>query len=189
KGLWTLRAFGRQPYFETLFHKALNLHTANWFLYLSTLRWFQMRIEMIFVIFFIAVTFISILTTGEGEGRVGIILTLAMNIMSTLQWAVNSSIDVDSLMRSVSRVFKFIDMPTEGKPTKSTKPYKNGQLSKVMIIENSHVKKDYIWPSGGQMTVKDLTAKYTEGGNAILENISFSISPGQRVRFEHCLLC
>lgn len=64
KGLWTLRAFGRQPYFETLFHKALNLHTANWFLYLSTLRWFQMRIEMIFVIFFIAVTFISILTTG-----------------------------------------------------------------------------------------------------------------------------
>uniref|UniRef100_A0A2K5U4F4 Cystic fibrosis transmembrane conductance regulator n=1 Tax=Macaca fascicularis TaxID=9541 RepID=A0A2K5U4F4_MACFA len=182
KGLWTLRAFGRQPYFETLFHKALNLHTANWFLYLSTLRWFQMRIEMIFVIFFIAVTFISILTTGEGEGTVGIILTLAMNIMSTLQWAVNSSIDVDSLMRSVSRVFKFIDMPTEeGKPTRSTKPYKNGQLSKVMVIENSHVKKDDIWPSGGQMTVKDLTAKYTEGGNPILENISFSISPGQRV--------
>ncbi|XP_074235268.1 cystic fibrosis transmembrane conductance regulator isoform X2 [Saimiri boliviensis] len=182
KGLWTLRAFGRQPYFETLFHKALNLHTASWFLYLSTLRWFQMRIEMIFVIFFIAVTFISILTTGEGEGTVGIILTLAMNIMSTLQWAVNSSIDVDSLMRSVSRVFKFIDMPTEeGKPTKSTKAYKNGQLSKVMIIENSHVKKDDIWPSGGQMTIKDLTAKYVEGGNAILENISFSISPGQRV--------
>uniref|UniRef100_A0A8C3VLY6 Cystic fibrosis transmembrane conductance regulator n=1 Tax=Catagonus wagneri TaxID=51154 RepID=A0A8C3VLY6_9CETA len=182
KGLWTLRAFGRQPYFETLFHKALNLHTANWFLYLSTLRWFQMRIEMIFVIFFIAVTFISILTTGEGEGEVGIILTLAMNIMSTLQWAVNSSIDVDSLMRSVSRVFKFIDMPAEGgQPNESFKPSKDGQLSKVMIIENQHMKKDDIWPSGGQMTVKDLTAKYIDGGNAILENISFSISPGQRV--------
>lgn len=182
KGLWTLRAFGRQSYFETLFHKTLNLHTANWFLYLSTLRWFQMRIEMIFVIFFIAVTFISILTTGEGEGTVGIILTLAMNIMSTLQWAVNSSIDVDSLMRSVSRVFKFVDMPTEeSKPTKSIKLSKDGQLSKVMIIKNQHVKKDDIWPSGGQMIVKDLTAKYTDGGNAILENISFSISPGQRV--------
>uniref|UniRef100_A0A5F9CNK0 Cystic fibrosis transmembrane conductance regulator n=1 Tax=Oryctolagus cuniculus TaxID=9986 RepID=A0A5F9CNK0_RABIT len=190
KGLWTLRAFGRQPYFETLFHKALNLHTANWFLYLSTLRWFQMRIEMIFVLFFIAVAFISILTTGEGEGRVGIILTLAMNIMSTLQWAVNSSIDVDSLMRSVSRVFKFIDMPTEEtKSTKSIKPSSNCQLSKVMIIENQHVKKDDVWPSGGQMTVKGLTAKYIDSGNAILENISFSISPGQRVRFQHCLLC
>ncbi|XP_043823514.1 cystic fibrosis transmembrane conductance regulator [Dromiciops gliroides] len=185
KGLWTLRAFGRQPYFETLFHKALNLHTASWFLYLSTLRWFQMRIEIVFVIFFCIVTFISILTTGDGEGRVGILLTLAMNIMSTLQWAVNSSIDVDSLMRSVSRVFKFIDMPSEEplptKPTKPTQPSKKNQLSQVLIIENEHVKKENNWPSGGQMTVKDLTAKYIDGGNAILENVSFSISSGQRV--------
>nr|XP_020831713.1 cystic fibrosis transmembrane conductance regulator isoform X3 [Phascolarctos cinereus] len=181
KGLWTLRAFGRQPYFETLFHKALNLHTANWFLYMSTLRWFQMRIEIVFVIFFCVVTFISILTTGEGEGRVGILLTLAMNIMSTLQWAVNCSIDMDSLMRSVSRVFKFIDMPSEESlPTKPTKSKKN-QLSQVLIIENEHVKKENNWPSGGQMTVKDLTAKYGDGGNAVLENISFSISSGQRV--------
>uniref|UniRef100_A0A8C2NRT1 Cystic fibrosis transmembrane conductance regulator n=1 Tax=Capra hircus TaxID=9925 RepID=A0A8C2NRT1_CAPHI len=177
KGLWTLRAFGRQPYFETLFHKALNLHTANWFLYLSTLR---CSLKSVYIFF---------PPIGEGEGRVGIILTLAMNIMGTLQWAVNSSIDVDSLMRSVSRVFKFIDMPTEdGKPNNSFRPSKDSQPSKVMIIENQHVKKDDIWPSGGQMTVKDLTAKYIDGGNAILENISFSISPGQRVRFKHCLL-
>ncbi|XP_062990124.1 cystic fibrosis transmembrane conductance regulator [Elgaria multicarinata webbii] len=179
KGLWTLRAFGRQPYFETLFHKALNLHTANWFLYLSTLRWFQMRIEMIFIIFFIVVTFVSIATTGSGEGTVGIILTLAMNIMGTLQWAVNSSIDVDSLMRSVSRIFKFIDMPTE--ESKIISPSKNEELSHALIIENKHVKEESVWPSGGQMTVKDLTAKYIDGGLAILENISFSISPGQRV--------
>uniref|UniRef100_A0A669PHA7 Cystic fibrosis transmembrane conductance regulator n=1 Tax=Phasianus colchicus TaxID=9054 RepID=A0A669PHA7_PHACC len=179
KGLWTLRAFGRQPYFETLFHKALNLHTANWFLYLSTLRWFQMRIEMIFVVFFSAVAFISIITTGDGPGRVGIILTLAMNIMGTLQWAVNSSIDVDSLMRSVSRIFKFIDMPTE--EMKTIKPQKNNQFSDALVIENKHVKDKKNWPSGGQMTVTDLTARYTEGGTAVLENISFSISSGQTV--------
>lgn len=82
KGLWTLRAFGRQPYFETLFHKALNLHTANWFLYLSTLRWFQMRIEIIFVIFFIAVTFISILTTGT-MNLLTIYLDISFKILST----------------------------------------------------------------------------------------------------------
>ncbi|KAK9399564.1 cystic fibrosis transmembrane conductance regulator [Crotalus adamanteus] len=179
KGLWTLRAYGRQPYFETLFHKALNLHTANWFLYLSTLRWFQMRIEMIFVIFFIIVTFVSIATTGNGEGKVGIILTLAMNIMGTLQWAVNTSIDVDSLMRSVSRVFKFIDLPTE--ESKPLPVSKNKALSHAVIIENMHVKEENIWPSGGQMTVKNLTAKYIDGGLAVLENISFSIRSGQRV--------
>ncbi|NXH17627.1 CFTR regulator, partial [Bucco capensis] len=179
KGLWTLRAFGRQPYFETLFHKALNLHTASWFLYLSTLRWFQMRIEMIFVVFFVAVAFISIITTGDGPGRVGIILTLAMNIMGTLQWAVNSSIDVDSLMRSVGRIFKFIDMPTE--ETKPGRAQRNNQLPDALVIANRHVKGEKNWPSGGQMTVKGLTAKYGEGAAAVLENISFSITSGQRV--------
>lgn len=44
------------------------------------------------------IVYISFPPIGEGEGTVGIILTLAMNIMSTLQWAVNSSIDVDSLV-------------------------------------------------------------------------------------------
>ncbi|CAO2602724.1 Cystic fibrosis transmembrane conductance regulator, partial [Lemmus lemmus] len=182
KGLWTLRAFGRQPYFETLFHKALNLHTANWFLYLSTLRWFQMRIDMIFVLFFSVVTFVSILTTGEGQGSTGIVLTLAMNIMSTLQWAVNTSIDVDSLMRSVSRVFKFIDMPKEeSRCTKIMKGLPHEDSSKVLVIENEHVKKTDIWPSGGEMIVKDLTVKYGDDGNPILQNVSFSISPGLRV--------
>ncbi|GAB1290580.1 Cystic fibrosis transmembrane conductance regulator [Apodemus speciosus] len=188
KGLWTLRAFRRQTYFETLFHKALNLHTANWFMYLATLRWFQMRIDMIFVLFFIVVTFVSILTTGEGEGTAGIILTLAMNIMSTLQWAVNSSIDTDSLlylhfkMRSVSRVFKFIDIQTEESIcTQMTKELHKEESSNVLVIKNEHVKKSDIWPSGGEMVVKDLTVKYVDDGNAVLENISFSISPGQRV--------
>ncbi|XP_040199694.1 LOW QUALITY PROTEIN: cystic fibrosis transmembrane conductance regulator [Rana temporaria] len=179
KGLWTLRAFGRQPYFETLFHKALNLHTANWFLYLSTLRWFQMTIEMIFVIFFCAVAFISIATSGAGREKVGIVLTLAMNIMSTLQWAVNSSIDVDSLMRSVSRIFKFIDIPNED--TDKNGKDKDDKLSEVLIIENEYANKDQNWPSGGQMSVKDLSAKYVDGGHAVLENVSFSASPGQRV--------
>ncbi|KAB0376141.1 hypothetical protein FD755_012784, partial [Muntiacus reevesi] len=83
KGLWTLRAFGRQPYFETLFHKALNLHTANWFLYLSTLRWFQMRIEMIFVIFFIAVGLLG--RTGSGKSTLLLAFLRLLNTKGEIQ--------------------------------------------------------------------------------------------------------
>ncbi|MGH0155311.1 UNVERIFIED_CONTAM: hypothetical protein FKN15_031070, partial [Acipenser sinensis] len=176
KGLWSIRAFGRQAYFETLFHKALNVHTANWFLYLSTLRWFQMRIDMIFVIFFIVVVFVSVGTNGSGEGKVGIIITLAMNIMSTLQWAVNSSIAMDSLMRSVSRIFKFIDLPQEA-PKICDK--QKSSMPESLVIENPHT--DQEWPSAGHMTVSNLTAKYTEGGRTILENLSFSVNSGHRL--------
>lgn len=72
-------------------------------------------------------------------------------------------------------------MPKE--ETKNTKPLKDDQLTGVLIIENKHAKDEKPWPSGGQMTVKNLTAKYIDGGAAVLENISFSISPGQRVRY------
>ncbi|KAG8537760.1 hypothetical protein GDO81_023973 [Engystomops pustulosus] len=82
-------------------------------------------------------------------------------------------------MRSVSRIFKFIDLPREDI---SSKKNKMDDLSEVLIIENEYTKKDPDWPSGGQMSVKDLSAKYVEGGHAVLENVSFSISPGQRVR-------
>lgn len=93
-------------------------------------------------------------------------------------------------MRSVSRVFKFIDIPKEeSECTKIMKGLRPEDPSKVLVIENEHVKKTDIWPSGGEMVVKDLTVKYGDDGNPILENISFSISPGQRVRFQHYLLC
>lgn len=93
-------------------------------------------------------------------------------------------------MRSVSRVFKFIDIPKEeSECSKIMKGLHPEELSQVLVIENEHVKKADIWPSKGEMVVKDLTVKYGNDKNAILENISFSIRPGQRVRFQHYFLC
>lgn len=92
-------------------------------------------------------------------------------------------------MRSVSRVFKFIDIPKEESGcTKIMKGLPHEDPSKVLVIENEHVKKTDIWPSRGEMIVKDLAVKYGDDGNPILENVSFSISPGLRVRFQHYLL-
>uniref|UniRef100_A0A674P7W2 CF transmembrane conductance regulator n=1 Tax=Takifugu rubripes TaxID=31033 RepID=A0A674P7W2_TAKRU len=176
KGLWTIRAFGRQTYFETLFHKALNTHTATWFHYLSTLRWFLFRCDIIFVLFFTAAAFIAVGTNREWE--IGIIVALAMLILGTFQWAVITSITVDGLMRSVDRVFKFIDLPSEellpGKPGGKGRP--------DLIIDNPHAQ-DY-WPNRGQMDVQGLAVKYTEAGRAVLSDISFSVEGGLSVSLE-----
>uniref|UniRef100_A0A4W6BTB1 Cystic fibrosis transmembrane conductance regulator n=1 Tax=Lates calcarifer TaxID=8187 RepID=A0A4W6BTB1_LATCA len=169
KGLWTIRAFGRQTYFETLFHKALNTHTAAWFHYLSALRWFLFRCDMIFVLFFTAAAFIAV-------GReIGIIVALAMLILGVFQWAIITSITVDGLMRSVDRVFKFIDLPSEEPlPGKS-----GGKGGNDLVIDNPHAH-DY-WPNRGQMDVQGLTVKYTEAGRSVLSDISFSVEGGQSV--------
>ncbi|KAL4656801.1 cystic fibrosis transmembrane conductance regulator isoform X1 [Arapaima gigas] len=171
KGLWTIRGFGRQAYFETLFHKALNTHTAIWHLYLSTLRWFLFRSDIIFVLFFTVTAFIAVGTNHDKQGEIGIILVLAMLILGTFQWAVITSITVDSLMRSVDRVFKFIDLPSE-------ESWARGKDA-GLVIENPHTQTD--WPSRGKMEVSNLSVKYTEGGRFILQNLSFSVEAGQRV--------
>lgn len=173
KGLWTIRAFGRQTYFETLFHKALNTHTAAWFHYLATLRWFLFRCDMIYVLFFTAAAFIAVGTNQDKPGEIGIVVALAMIILGTFQWAVITSITVDGLMRSVDRVFKFIDLPSEEpRPPKSS-----GKDRPDLVIDNPHAK-DY-WPNRGQMDIRGLTVKYTEAGRSILSNVSFSVDGGQ----------
>ncbi|XP_068458221.1 cystic fibrosis transmembrane conductance regulator [Clinocottus analis] len=174
KGLWTIRAFGRQTYFETLFHKALNTHTATWFHYLSTLRWFLFRCDMIFVLFFTAAAFIAVGTNQDKPGEVGIIVALAMLILGTFQWAVITSITVDGLMRSVDRVFKFIDLPSE-----EPLPERPGSREPDLVIDNPHAER--CWPNRGHMQVQGLTAKYTEAGRAVLSDISFSVEGGQSI--------
>ncbi|KAM6937183.1 cystic fibrosis transmembrane conductance regulator [Xenentodon cancila] len=175
KGLWTIRAFGRQTYFETLFHKALNTHTATWFHYLSTLRWFLFRCDVLFTLFFTAAAFIAVGTNQDRPGEIGIIVALAMLILGTFQLTIITSINVDGLMRSVDRVFKFIDLPSE--ETLFAKPGCKGGPD--LIINNPHAQ-DY-WPNRGHLDIQGLTIKYTEAGRAVLNDISFTVEGGQSV--------
>lgn len=79
-------------------------------------------------------------------------------------------------MRSVDRVFKFIDLPSE---TPKSKP-DQGKVSEL-IIENKDPRTDTVWPSHGQIDVRNLMVKYTEAGHAVLKNLSFTAEGGQRV--------
>ncbi|XP_053479073.1 cystic fibrosis transmembrane conductance regulator [Ictalurus furcatus] len=176
KGLWTIRAFDRQAYFETLFHKVLNTHTSIWFLYLSTLRWFLFRADIIYFFFFTLAAWIAVGTNQDKSGEIGIIIALAMLILGTFQWCVVTSIAVDGMMRSVERVFKFIDLPSE-----EPKPRLGQRKASTLVIENSEACTDTCWPSHGQMDIRNLTVKYTEAGHAVLRNLSFSVEGGQKV--------
>ncbi|XP_052008174.1 LOW QUALITY PROTEIN: cystic fibrosis transmembrane conductance regulator-like [Xyrauchen texanus] len=174
KGLWTIRAFERQAYFENLFQKAMNTHTATWFLYLSTLRWFLFRADIIFVFFFTLAAWIAVGTNQDKPGETGIIICLAMLILGNFQWCVATSIAVEGMMRSVDRVFKFIDLPSET-------PKLDRSKGSDLIIENVDALPDTSWPNRGMIDVRNVTVKYTGAGHAVLKNLSFSVEGGQRV--------
>lgn len=81
-------------------------------------------------------------------------------------------------MRSVDRVFKFIDLPSE-EPLLGKSRGKGGP---DLVIDNPHAHD--CWPNHGQMDVQGLTVKYTEAGRAVLSDISFSVEGGQSVSSE-----
>uniref|UniRef100_A0AAY4EVL3 Cystic fibrosis transmembrane conductance regulator n=1 Tax=Denticeps clupeoides TaxID=299321 RepID=A0AAY4EVL3_9TELE len=180
KGLWTIRAFERQAYFEGQFQKALDTHTATWFLYLSTLRWFLLRSDIVFTLFFTLSAWIAVGTTKDPHvGEVGIIVTMAMLINGTFQWCVVTSIAVDGMMRSVDRVFRFIDLPSE-EPEPDAAAGRRSKKSDL-VIENPDACRGDNWPSCGQMDVQNLTVRYTEAGTAILKDLSFRVEGGQKL--------
>lgn len=78
-------------------------------------------------------------------------------------------------MRSVDRVFKFIDLPSE----EPLPPKLGGKGRPDLVIDNPHAKD--CWPSRGQMDIRGLTVKYTEAGRSILSDVSFSVDGGQSV--------
>lgn len=81
-------------------------------------------------------------------------------------------------MRSVDRVFKFIDLPSEELlPGKA-----GGKRRPDLVIDNPHAQ-DF-WPNRGQMDVQGLTVKYAEAGRAVLSNISFGVEGGHSVSLE-----
>lgn len=79
-------------------------------------------------------------------------------------------------MRSVERVFKFIDLPSE-----EPKPRLGQRKASTLVIENPDACTDTCWPNHGQMDIRNLTVKYTEAGHAVLKNLSFSVEGGQKV--------
>ncbi|GLD69267.1 cystic fibrosis transmembrane conductance regulator isoform X1 [Lates japonicus] len=183
KGLWTIRAFGRQTYFEALFHKALNTHTAAWFHYLSALRWFLFRCDVIFVLFFTAAAFIAVGSNQDKPGEIGIIVALAMLILGVFQWAIITSITVDGLVPQVvqDRCVQWT-VSSNSSTCRQREPLRGksaGKGGNDLVIDNPHAH-DY-WPNRGQMDVQGLTVNYTEAGRSVLSDISFSVEGGQSV--------
>lgn len=81
-------------------------------------------------------------------------------------------------MRSVDRVFKFIDLPSEEPRLEKS----GGKGRSDLVIDNPHAQD--CWPNRGQMDVRGLTVKYTEAGRSVLSDISFSVDGGHSVSFD-----
>ncbi|XP_074185531.1 ATP-binding cassette sub-family C member 4 isoform X2 [Rhinolophus sinicus] len=155
QGLWTIRAYKTEERFQELFDAHQDLHSEAWFLFLTTSRWFALRLDAICAIFVIVVAFGSlILAQTLNAGQVGLALSYALTLMGMFQWCVRQSAEVENMMISVERVMEYTDLEKEAPWEYPKRPPPAWPHEGVIVFDNVN----FTYSLDGPLVLKHLTA-------------------------------
>ncbi|XP_006879633.1 PREDICTED: multidrug resistance-associated protein 4 [Elephantulus edwardii] len=155
QGLWTIRAYRAEERFQELFDAHQDLHSEAWFLFLTTSRWFAVRLDAICAIFVIVIAFGSlILAKTLDAGQVGLSLSYALTLMGMFQWCVRQSAEVENMMISVERVIEYTDLEKEAPWEYPKRPPPTWPHEGVIVFDNVN----FTYSLDGPLVLKHLTA-------------------------------
>lgn len=155
QGLWTIRAYKAEERCQELFDAHQDLHSEAWFLFLTTSRWFAVRLDAICAIFVIVVAFGSlILAKTLDAGQVGLALSYSLTLMGMFQWSVRQSAEVENMMISVERVIEYTDLEKEAPWECKKRPPPGWPHEGVIVFDNVN----FTYSLDGPLVLKHLTA-------------------------------
>ncbi|XP_066477246.1 ATP-binding cassette sub-family C member 4 [Tiliqua scincoides] len=163
QGLWTIRAFKAEQRFQELFDAHQDLHSEAWFLFLTTSRWFAVRLDAICALVVVVVAFGSLLLAQTLDaGQVGLALSYAITLMGMFQWGVRQSAEVENLMISVERVMEYTELEREA-------PWESDKCPPQE------------WPSEGVIAFENVSFAYSIDGPLVLKHLSAVIKSKEKV--------
>ncbi|XP_021104693.1 multidrug resistance-associated protein 4 isoform X2 [Heterocephalus glaber] len=155
QGLWTIRAYRAEERCQELFDAHQDLHTEAWFLFLTTSRWFAVRLDAICAIFVIVIAYGSlILAHTLDAGQVGLALSYGLMLMGMFQWSVRQSAEVENMMISVERVMEYTNLEKEAPWEYQKRPPPGWPQEGVIIFDNMN----FTYSLDGPVVLKHLTA-------------------------------
>uniref|UniRef100_A0A674F5S8 Multidrug resistance-associated protein 4 n=1 Tax=Salmo trutta TaxID=8032 RepID=A0A674F5S8_SALTR len=154
QGLWTIRAFKAQQRFQQAFDAHQDLHSEAWFLFLTTSRWFALRLDGICSIFVTITTFGCLFLRDDLKaGAVGLALSYAVTLIGMFQWGVRQSAEVENMMTSVERVVEYTELESEAPWETDIRPPPD-------------------WPRHGFITFDQVNFSYYADSPPVLKNIT-----------------
>ncbi|XP_054998160.1 ATP-binding cassette sub-family C member 4 isoform X1 [Sorex araneus] len=155
QGLWVIRAHRAEERFQELFDAHQDLHSEAWFLFLTTSRWFAVRLDAICAVFVIVVAFGALLLAQTLDaGQVGLALSYALTLMGMFQWCVRQSAEVENMMISVERVMEYTDLEKEAPWESQKRPPPGWPQEGVIVFDNVN----FTYSLDGPVVLKHLTA-------------------------------
>uniref|UniRef100_A0A669EIC6 Multidrug resistance-associated protein 4 n=1 Tax=Oreochromis niloticus TaxID=8128 RepID=A0A669EIC6_ORENI len=152
QGLWTIRAFGEEERFQKVFDAHQDLHSEAWFLFLTTSRWFAVRLDGICSVFVTITTFGCLLLRDSERTNFTVDLVLLF-VMAYQQGAA---------MTSVERVVEYTKLESEAPWETQKRPPPD-------------------WPSKGLVTFDQVNFSYSADGPQVLHNLKAMFRPQEKV--------
>ncbi|XP_045910385.1 ATP-binding cassette sub-family C member 4-like isoform X2 [Micropterus dolomieu] len=163
QGLRTIRAFKVQQRFQQMFDEYQDLHSAAWFLFLTTSRWFAVRLDGICSVF-VTITAFGCLYLRDGlePGAVGLALSYAVTLTGMFQWGVRQSAEIENMMTSVERVVEYAELESEALWETDKQP-------------------PHDWPKTGSITFDRVNFSYSASERLVLKNLTVVFKSREKV--------
>lgn len=100
--------------------------------------------------------------------NVGLAITQILNLITTIQWGIRQTAELENYMTSVERVAEYINLKPENDPKIEPKPDE-----KIPDFRN--------WAKKGEIVFKDLSLKYSEDSHRILKSLNLRIKSGEKI--------
>ncbi|XP_055636693.1 multidrug resistance-associated protein 1-like isoform X2 [Toxorhynchites rutilus septentrionalis] len=161
-GQSTIRAYSEQTRFTRESEQKIDFNQKVSYPTILANRWLALRLEIVgsFVVLFAAL--FAVLAKGSiGPATVGLSISYALQISSTLSFMVRMTADVETNIVAVERLEEYTMLPREADWQKGT------------------VAKD--WPAEGAVEFRDLMIRYREGLELVIRGISLKVKGGEKI--------
>lgn len=166
-GISTIRAFRQQHRFLLENEWRVDSNLKAFFPSISANRWLAIRLEFLgAVVIFASASFAIISVTSGGSvtaGMVGLAMSYALQITSSLNWIVRQTVEVETNIVSVERVLEYSRLPSEAAEI------------------NPRNRPPASWPANGEIHFNNYSARYRDGLDLVLKNITLDIKSHEKI--------
>jgi ATP-binding cassette, subfamily C (CFTR/MRP), member 1 len=166
-GISTIRAYRQQDRFELDNEWRVDNNLRAYYPSISANRWLAIRLEFIGAVIILAAAGFAIISVTNhsnlGPGMVGLAMSYALQITTSLNWIVRQTVEVETNIVSVERVLEYARLPSEAPE----------------IIPNH--RPPVAWPANGAVQFHNYSTRYRAGLDLVLKNISLDIKSHEKI--------
>lgn len=163
-GLATVRSFGWSEGLMRDYQKHLNTSQRPYYLMFCIQRWLQVVLNLF--VAGVAVFLVSLALRVSGASSQGSIALALVNLVAfniTLTVMIEQWTQLETSLGAIARLKAFAkETPDENKPNETEVPPVD-------------------WPSNGKIEVENVVASYSDDKEVVLQDVSLTIQPGQKV--------